>query len=388
MRVFRKHILLLAALSAVGCGSDPPPTGTNLDFLVMATSVYRGDWFYPAIPTRPIVGPATAGPATAGDGELTAAGRGALLWFSPGTVLTTSIDPSRPPTGETLSTLEIIYAPETPPDGSPPWGGLTTVLSRQGDVSAGDFLEVWVNDRIPTSRSEERAGTFHVDVGVVGEDAVWDPLVPPAPNNASLDTEDADGSGSLTIEEDTGFDRRFSAIINPGNFPTEPTPPNDGRGGFQFYSRDVDPSGDDQVAIINGGASEATVQDRIAKFLGLNGAEFNGTLDTEDLDRDGELDTVEGFLTYTIDLASEPTIDVVRDRGGVGLENGWRLYRVPLTDSVQEVGIYDPTHFKHVRIWFDDVPPGEILDLQFVFIGMVTEDVPDEFVRRIPPTLQ
>ncbi|MGE5177015.1 MAG: hypothetical protein ACM3JJ_11660 [Hyphomicrobiales bacterium] len=103
------------------------------------------------------------------------------------------------------------------------WVGITQALSATGyDFTGAPFLEIWVNDFRPDHNAT--VATLHVDLGRVSEDAFWDKHAPP---NYRLDTEDINGDGLLSYDEDTGLDG-LSDQQEPGYaFPANPDPNGD-----------------------------------------------------------------------------------------------------------------------------------------------------------------
>ncbi|MFH1681256.1 MAG: hypothetical protein ABIH26_11525 [Candidatus Eisenbacteria bacterium] len=203
------------------------------------------------------------------------------------------------------------------------WGGVMRLVSKTGlDLKERKFFEVWIND------FDLNRGKLHVDMGLLGEDAMWSAAEP----NGTLDTEDKSGDGVLDdtgtngpTDEDTGLDRLFNA--------QEP-----GTGG--------DPSGDDW------GYDENRPDD----YSRINGTENNGFLDTEDLNGNGYVDEEKAYFRFTIDLGSD---EFVAARGSQEGSRNWRLFRVPLakTEAVSVGGIV-PTFdkgVKYVRFWFNEL---------------------------------
>ncbi len=231
--------------------------------------------------------------------------------------------------GDLHNVLEMNLQPPTGQSGltASNWAGLTQSLSTVGyDFSSLRYLEIWVNDFTPNHALTQ--AKLHIDLGQVSEDAFWNPSSPP---NGRLDTEDKNGDGRLDInsvdnltDEDTGLDGLHDSeepgYTGPGSDPNH-----------DDYAYDRNNAGD---------------------YSRINGTERNGTgdpnarVDTEDLDRDGYLDTQNDYFEATIDLADTNyvAIDVPRDYannpdvvGTIRADNGWRLFRIPVSGTaVQE----------------------------------------------------
>ncbi len=218
-------------------------------------------------------------------------------------------------------------------DGSGGWGGIMRLVSKTGlDLKDRKFLEVWVND------FGKNKGRMHIDMGLLGEDAMWG-LDPP---NGEIDTEDSNLDGVLDdsgnddplLDEDTGFDGLFDADEPPGaeddNWAYDENEPDD-------YSR-------------------------------INGSEGNGYLDTEDLNGNGgSPDREKGYFRFDLDFESGENVVAhgLQEEG-----KNWRLYRIPLAKAKATTIESEPTFdqgIKYVRIWFEGV---DTTDARFQIASM------------------
>jgi hypothetical protein len=241
------------------------------------------------------------------------------------------------------------------------WVGLTYALDPVGiDLSRAQFIELWVNDFNDTQKVPRTPGgsvTLHVDLGVVSEDerrspAIW--------ANRLLDTEDLPPrDNQLTVttnnNEDTGLDG-VAGVDEAGDPSLVTTSLPKDPGGDDFRAPDVDTS--DPRHNLN--------PDR---WLYINGTEGNKNSlpipDTEDLNLNNSLDLQEDYFEYTIDLASSPYLaDSVYAPGRtftnngdpIPPDNGWRRYRIPLTDTLRvKFGAPDLTLARHVRVWLEGI---------------------------------
>jgi len=247
------------------------------------------------------------------------------------------------------------------------WAGLTYPLDAVGlDLSRAQFIDVWVNDfndwhnpLQPEPRVRGLNVKLHIDLGVVSEDQMRSPDQPP---NGALDTEDLpprDNQLSVTDanNEDTGLDGVLTK-----NEPNLGNPDPKTWRDLSTASAD-DPEGDNFHKV----DESITNQIDTRRFKGTNGTEDNKNLlpvpDTEDLNLNNNLDTSENYFEYTIELGQRNSpylvTDVLRDYRGrpqADSLNGWRRYRIPLSDSLRKVfGSPDLTLARHVRIWMDGI---------------------------------
>jgi len=94
---------------------------------------------------------------------------------------------------------------------------------------------------------------------------------------------------------------------------------------------------------------------------GTNGTEGNALWDTEDLDRDGNLNTKNRYFSYSVDLDDTTSTRYIKN---AGLTNGWKMFRVSIKDSSEMDTVFgqpDWHDIKYVRIWFDGFASTETL---------------------------
>ncbi len=340
--------------------------------LITSPGMARYNWFFSSAPARastPVPGGGTQ------DVTPYPTDRGRLLWFSPNTVRVGDVTPGaevRDERDDLVPTLEVVYIPQENPAGpGGSWGGLVTTLSPTGvDISQSQYIDIWVNDYLnfqggfgDDGLPKARRGELYVDIGNVSEDAVWDPITPPAAPNDSLDFEDRNYSGgTVEYDEDIGLDAKPNSqeVQKPGER-------------FTPISAASDPAGDDRVEEIKTGLPEHSLSQRIAKYLGINGTERNQQADTEDLNGDMRLQTNNDYLEYRIDLADSAFTDLGRDYPGqfTDPKNGWRLYRIPLNEYYDQIGNPDLSTVRNMRIWFRGIETGDTLNVQFSGIDIV-----------------
>ncbi len=235
----------------------------------------------------------------------------------------------------------------TPPTGetnmvSSNWAGLTQSLGDGGqDFSKLRFLEIWVNDFKPDHTTTN--AKLHIDFGRVSEDAFWDPNKPP---NTLLDTEDKNQDEKLDrapVDEDTGLDGKMD--------PEEP--------GYDPVTN-PDPDGDDYHYDLTNAPDDYS---RINNYEKDSSGEQNARPETEDLNHNGFLDTFNDYFEATLDLANSKfvAIDVSKDYAGdpkvigtIKANNGWRLFRIPLTAvGFRRVNAGSWENIEHMRLWVD-----------------------------------
>jgi len=317
--------------------------------------------------------------------------RARIIWYNPyDKVPVNDIWPNRDVRSEesTTDVLKIEYYDTTTysPDTSA-WAGIIQYLNpAYHDQQNSQFFEIWV-------KGDE--GILCIDMGKISEDINGD---------GELDTEDQEIGGRrdniLAPDEDTGIDGipnedelenylELAGACYSGRSATQQA------GAFQTLNptRDPsDPSGD------NWAYPSERDYDRI------NGTEGNindlvGTRkpDTEDLNRDGVLGLSNDYFEYQIDLSSAHF-----EVPGTRSSHGWRLYRIPLQDSVftfvedgriwhrTEIGNPDLSQIKYIRLWLTGVS-SDTIDVQIAQMGFVRnhwEEYFDHFEVAVKNTHQ
>ncbi len=236
------------------------------------------------------------------------------------------------------------------------WGGITQYLNGF-DLSRSKFLELWVRGN---------AGRLHVDLGEISERIklpLDHTLLNPPPNGFRTEDEPLPGlprgDDVATPEEDIGLDGLSDTqedsvfqLIYPGDLPPG------------------DPSGDNFADV------DLSQQDILLRYpTQVNGTQGNNperdsTPDTEDLNRNGILDTRNSFFRYSIDLGTNQGFNTetntfdgssVLVAGSVSnlTDRPWRLIRIPLrgrTAPRTTEGAPDTTFasiIDFVRLWIE-----------------------------------
>ncbi len=193
------------------------------------------------------------------------------------------------------------------------WGGMMKLLSSTATNLVEEnieFLEFWVKlDRAPANAK------IYIDLGKITEDAI--------PNN-TLDSEDKNENDLIDEGEDTGLDMVFNS--------QEQT---------EYKSTLSDPSGDDYSFSLGN-----------SDFSKINGTEGNAVSidvgkypDTEDLNRNLNLDQLNSYFRYEIslDTSKYEGTDVFQNPliTGGGIRVPWYQFRIPLKDFQKAIG--DPS---------------------------------------------
>ena len=218
------------------------------------------------------------------------------------------------------------------------WGGITYPLNQNDwNLSHKTYLDIWMNIAEINDNLE-----LHIDLGTISEDIN---------NNGLLDTEDSpiegwgEGNNYLDEGEDVGLDGcediyedgwggcvlgelTYCESDNVNSYITNP----DCTG-----ATDIDPNRDNYYYEYENDYSR------------INGTEGNGSegyrnFDSEDLDRDSNLDSYNSYYSLSFNLEETTYIE---DSGGLD----WYLYRIPISDF--EISCGGPTfdYIKAIRIW-------------------------------------
>ena len=307
--------------------------------------------------------------------------RAKIIWYNPyDKTPVQNIWPNRDVTSENSTTdiLKIEFHDTTggAPD-SAAWGGIMQYINpAYQDQQNSQFLEIWVH-------GDE--GILSIDIGKVSEDINC---------NGELDTEDKEVGGKrdniLAPDEDTGIDGMnddeeldyylelagvdFSGMTTEQKkdtfrvlYPAPNWDPDDPSGDNWSYPSER------EYAHING------TQGNINDPIGLRKP------DTEDLNHNGVLDGANDYYEFQIDLSSTH-FEVPGTRSSAG----WRLYRIPLQDSVFtfvedgrvwhriEVGNPDLTQINYVRLWITGITSGDA-DVEIAQIGFARNQWQEDF---------
>lgn len=223
------------------------------------------------------------------------------------------------------------------------WGGIMRAFPQGlSNHSRKRTLEVVV---------QGREGTLHVDLGRISEDISIPGINNGAPDGR-LQSEVDERSGDFVNRDDAGLDGLKSRSGETGVrweckpfCYAVPVPPEAFDRGLDDWC-EVTPGATEQPSCVNG--TEGNNQ-------GTGGAAY----DTEDINRNGVLDTLNRYLRYSMPLDSACTARFYCEE----LRNGWRKYRIPLygggvridpSNTETEASLLANGQF--IRLWFGKLP--------------------------------
>jgi len=273
-----------------------------------------------------------------------------IVWFNPyRQVPIKDIWPNRDvntQTGQTTDVLGIDIWRDKGTDPDSAWAGIMRSTASFANQEKTKYIEMWILGN---------QGTVNIDIGQISEDwYVRGKNFRGYSSLGNLNTEDRNNNGLLDPGEDVGLD----------GIP-------DGQPGD-------DPNDDWHDVRLNAWNRYDGVL-----YDGINGTEGNSKAqgahypDTEDLDGDGQLSTINSYFEYSFSLDS---MDAHAQEWLVGsTPKGWRLFRIPLKEFTRVIGNPDTTfqQILNVRLWFSDIPEVErtrILIATFDFVGNEWEE--------------
>lgn len=208
------------------------------------------------------------------------------------------------------------------------WGGMQRLLSSTANNLIEqniEFVEFWMRiDQAPANAK------LYLDLGVISEDVI--------PDNR-LNSEDKNQNDAIDEGEDTGLDTLFDAQERV-NYP-------------DAQDR-VDPSGDNFFLV------QGQIVDPM-NYYKINGTEGNAVLtdvgrlpDTEDLNRNGNVDLVNSYLRYAIPIDTNSATNPFISGGGF-TERNWYQYRIPLKDTLLNFGNASLSNVETMRFFVTGV---------------------------------
>lgn len=231
---------------------------------------------------------------------------------------------------EAVTVLDFAYLPDTAgsynytpdfSDKTKSWGGMMKLLSTTANNLSDEnieFIEFWMqlNEAPPNSK-------IYIDLGKISEDVI---------PNGILNTEDKNLNDLVDQGEDTGLD----GFLNAAERTT-------------YNSTLGDPSNDDFGLSVTGIYN-------IYDYFRINGTEGNAALsdigrfpDTEDLNRNGNLDELNNYFRYEIPLDTNAATNPYIAGGGDNLS--WYLYRIPLKDFKEKIGDPSFSVVEYIRLF-------------------------------------
>jgi cell surface protein SprA len=216
------------------------------------------------------------------------------------------------------------------------WSGIMKYLN----TTSTDLLNENINYIEFNMRIDNKSGTnltngkLLIDLGFISEDAI---------PNKILNTEDKyPYNGILDINEDIGLDGMEDqdelTIYNDIN-KTNYTDPHQ-------LNQDGDPALDNNRT------------DGVIDYNKINGTQGNRNFeggnkpDTEDLNRDGRLETDNNYFEYEVKLDTTNN-NRISGKGATG--SGWFQFRVPLSEFTKSIGTPRLTDIEYARIWIKGV---------------------------------
>jgi len=272
----------------------------------------------------------------------TSLAKGRTIWYNPKNIRREQLeDPNTLTAREKVETVTVLAMKVFPSDMGLPgstvwsWGGIMKYLGNQLDFSQKKYIEVLVKLDVPVNSTAPNA-ILHFDLGDVNEDFYTE-----FGGLGMLNREDLNNDGVLSVGEDTGLD----GIVHgePG------ADPND------VASNQIDSATGD--------------------YPYINGTENNGVLDTEDMDSNGVLNTLDRYFSYAVSLNDSLHLENIN-------HDGWRLYRIPVSDPAyyqvvnnSSTGI-QPTLKKisFARVWLETDETTKIFIADASVVGNKWED--------------
>lgn len=271
--------------------------------------------------------------------------KGKSFWFTetPATVTVDDIYFGRKQVARSdqqVTVMDFVFMPDTPgtynynsqlQQRNRSWGGTQKILSSTANDLIEEnieFVEFWA--QIINAQDDAK---IYIDLGRISEDVI--------PNN-KLDTEDLDRNDAIDVNglEDTGID----GILDDAERTT-------------FGSTKGDPSGDNFFF-------QRGSQPYPYDYFNINGTQGNAILtdigripDTEDLNRNGNLDQNNSYFRYEIPLDTSAQTNPFIAGGGFNpnLVKKWYLYRIPLKDFTSTIGSPSFSDVETIRLFVQGV---------------------------------
>ena len=252
---------------------------------------------------------------------------------------------------DNVTVMDYVFLPDTQgtynytpslQDRNKNWGGIMKLLSSTASNLVEEnveFIEFWLKVENAPINSK-----VYIDIGRISEDVI---------PNRTLDTEDKDGNDAIDVDgkEDTGIDGLT-----------------DDQERVNFNSTDSDPSGDNFTF-----TQTASIKS-IFDYYSINGTQGNAILsdigrlpDTEDLNRNGNINLINSFFRYEIPLDTSASTNKFISGGGDNA--GWYLYRIPLKDTLTKVGDPSFTTVEAIRFFVTGVD--QAVHLRFAEFNLV-----------------
>ncbi|MBN2017111.1 MAG: cell surface protein SprA [Candidatus Cloacimonetes bacterium] len=263
--------------------------------------------------------------------------RGDFSWYNPHNVYQKKDIYPDLPEQEGREYVSVLECKLDPLSSLPNWGGIMKSFGRTAeDVEKKKYLELTYK-----AKDADQGDTLFINLGTMSED--YYPIT--HPNNV-LNYEDLNQDGVLDAGEDVGLDNVQG---------TDPVPPKS----HEF----------DGIEGIDDGNDDYNYSAGSTDYSGINGAEVNGRLDTEDLNKNYVLDTRNNYFQYAIDLKNVDPEVIISEY------NDWMFIRIPLQDTLYfkplgQGGVaWD--YIQSVRLWMKtETSDDKIIDIEtFELVG-------------------
>ncbi|MFA6437897.1 MAG: cell surface protein SprA [Bacteriovoracaceae bacterium] len=228
------------------------------------------------------------------------------------------------------------------------WGGVQKLLSMSAVNLISEnigFIEIWARVEPGKGRIDSTRKVY-IDLGSISEDVIV---------NGEWNTEDKGRFKNDILnpgEEDTGIDglfdneevAKYQDFINANK--------------ALFPNIEGDPSGDN-------------FEYDVTNFIRINQTERNSTSeigrfpDSEDLNRNSNVDRANDYYTYELNLDTTDN-NPLRVGGG---SYGWFQYRIPINAFKFKIGSPDQSNIQFARLWFTGHQ--EEFEMQFVEFNLI-----------------
>ena len=276
--------------------------------------------------------------------------RGKLVWYNPWQqVAIKEIFPNKDVNTRTGTMTNVLVLKRIKDSNHPPepsvfewWSGITTSLPTSNyNHSETKSIEMLIKGE---------NGRIHFDLGLISEDAI---------PNGTLDTEDIAGgraNGILDAGEDVGLDG---------------VPGKDGTNSVEKFDDDWDYAfKSDDYSSINGTEGNGSGSKIDVDFIP----------DTEDINRNGVLDTRNDYFKYSFTLGRDHPDFSEFVVGGQDNPYGWRFYRIPIDRASKKIGNPDLARIEFVRIWVEGLDIGNEIDIASIVLAEFKRDIDEYFI--------
>ena len=337
-----RFLLIILSVCILGCTDDILSVEEEEDCNSITISLLRAQWYEASPPVDPDA-PGTTLPSWPENME--------FYWYNPANTdyqrfLMTSKKDLNPELDDRVNSSQTSMFIKAINPGNNQWAGIMKGFAGGIDLSMAQYIEIWVNDYTVDQLS--RRGTLHIDFGMIDEDF----------HQPDSNKFDAENLINWTIADDVGF------------------------------------RGDDRNKVFNSDFEAYNWDSERGIYRWINSRIGNSRADSEDVNHDGRLDTINEYYSLSLDLADTAIIDVQRDFKGVdsywddsedgwiNRKKSWRMYRIELSRA-EVMGSLAPMLDKisHMRIWIGDIdevlattetarPPDHMVEITGIkFIG-------------------